>query len=121
MFMTELVEGLAIFFLPFLPSIAAFVLVTMFPVKRLRQPAKFFVTGFACGVIADLLSVVAMARGILSGGAAVFIVAASIVVGAAISLLGSCESISEKKRDELVGRVTIRVGESRYRRRKGIL
>jgi predicted exporter len=82
--------------------IAAFVLVTFSPLRRLRQPAKFFVIGFASGVIADLLSVVAMARGILSGRAAVFIVTASFVVGAAISLLASSESISDKRKDELV-------------------
>jgi hypothetical protein len=43
-----------------------------------------------------------MARGILSGRAAVFIVAASVVVGAAISFLASSESISDKRKDELV-------------------
>jgi len=69
--MSELLEGLAIFFLRFLPFIAAFVLVRFRPFRQLRQLAKFFVTGFASGVIADLLSVVAMARGILCGRAAV--------------------------------------------------
>jgi hypothetical protein len=101
-FMTELLDGLALFLLPFLPSIAAFVLVTFSPLRRVHQPAKFFVTGFASGVIAALLSAVAMARGIFSSQASVFIVAMSTVVGAAISLLTSSESISEKKRDELV-------------------
>jgi hypothetical protein len=43
----------------------------------------------------------AMDRGIVSGQAFVFIVVVSIVVGGAISFL-TFESISEKKRDELV-------------------
>jgi hypothetical protein len=100
--MTEVVEGLAIFFLPFLPFIAAFVLVTFSPLSQLRQPAKFFVTGFASGVIAALLVAREMDRGIVSGQAFVYIVVVSIVVGGAISFLTSSESISEKKRDELV-------------------
>jgi hypothetical protein len=100
--MTEVLDGLATFLLPFLPSIAAFVLVTFSSLRRLRQPLKFFVSGFASGVIAALLSAVAMARGILSGRATVFMVAASIVVGAVISLLASSEKISDKKKNELV-------------------
>jgi hypothetical protein len=100
--MTELVDGLALFLLPFLPSIAAFVLVMFSPLRRLRQPVKFFVIGFASGVIAALLSAVAMARGTVSSRASVFIVAVSTLVGAAISLLKSSETISEKKGDELV-------------------
>ena len=99
--MTEVVEGLAIFFLPFLPFIAAFVLVTFSPLRQLRQPAKFFVTGFASGFIAALL-LARVDRGIVSGQASVFIVVVSIVVGGAISFLKSSQSISEKKRDELV-------------------
>src|SRR4030095_17190258 len=55
-FMTEVLDGLATFLLPFLPNIAAFVLVTFSPLRRLRQPLKFFVSGFASGVIAALLS-----------------------------------------------------------------
>jgi hypothetical protein len=100
--MTEVLDGLALFLLPFLPSIAAFVLVTFSPLRRLRQPAKFFVIGFASGIIAALLSAMAIARGIVSSRAALFIVAVSIVVGAAISLLRSSETISQKRKDELV-------------------
>ena len=44
----------------------------------------------------------AIARGIVSSRAALFIVAVSIVVGAAISLLRSSETISQKRKDELV-------------------
>ncbi len=77
-------------------------LVTFSPLRRLRQPVKFLVIGFASGVIAALLSAVAMARGSVSGRASLFIVAISIVVGAVISLLTSSETISEKRRDELV-------------------
>ena len=61
--MTELLDGLAIFVLPFLPFITAFVLVTFSPLRQLRQPIKFFVIGFASGAVAALLSAVAMARG----------------------------------------------------------
>jgi hypothetical protein len=100
--LTELLDGLALFFLPFLPSITAFVLVTLSPLRRLRQPVKFFVIGFAGGVIAALLSVVAMARGTVSGRASVFIIVISTVAGAVIGLLPSSETISEKRRDELV-------------------
>ena len=77
-------------------------LVTFSPLRRLRQPVKFLVIGFASGVIAALLSAVAMARGSVSGRASLFIVAISIVVGAVISLLTSSETISEKRRDELI-------------------
>ena len=77
-------------------------LVTFSPLRRLRQPVKFLVIGFASGVIAALLSAVAIARGSVSGRASLFIVAISIVVGAVISLLTSSETISEKRRDELV-------------------
>ena len=77
-------------------------LVTCSPLRRLRQPVKFLVIGFASGVIAALLSAVAMARGSVSGRASLFIVAISIVVGSVIRLLTSSETISEKRRDELV-------------------
>ena len=77
-------------------------LVTFSPLRRLRQPVKFLVIGFASGVIAALLSAVAMARGSVSGRVTLFIVAISIVVGAVISLLTSSETISEKRRDELI-------------------
>jgi hypothetical protein len=100
--MPELVDGPALFLLPFLPCIAAFVLVTFSPLRRLRQPAKFFVTGFASCVIAALLSALAVARGTVSSRASLFIAAVSTVVGAAISFLTSSESISKKKRDELM-------------------
>ena len=99
---TELLDGLAIFVLPFLPCITAFVLVAFSPLRRLRQPVKFFVIGSASGAIAALLSAVAMARGTVSGRASLFIVAISIVVGAVMSLLASSETISEKRKDELV-------------------
>ena len=70
--------------------------------RRLRQPVKFFVIGFASGAIAALLSALAMARGTVSSRAFLFVIAISIVVGAVISLLASSETISEKRRDELV-------------------
>lgn len=100
--MTELLDGLAILFLPFLPCITAFVLVMFSPLRRLRQPIKFFVTGLASGVIAALLSAVAMARGNVSGRASLFIIAISSLIGAVISLLASSETIGDKRRDELV-------------------
>ena len=99
---TELLDGLAIFVFPFLPCITAFVLVAFSPLRRLRQPVKFFVIGSASGAIAALLSAVAMARGTVSGRASLFIVVISIVVGAVMSLLASSETISEKRKDELV-------------------
>jgi hypothetical protein len=80
--MRELLDGLTIFLLPFLPSITAFVLVTFSSLGRLRQPVKFFVIGFASGAIAALLSAVAMARGMVSDLASLSMVAISIVLGA---------------------------------------
>jgi hypothetical protein len=100
--MRELLDGLTIVLIPFLPSITAFVLVTFSSLRRLRQPVKLFVIGFAGGAIAALLSAVAMTRGMVSGRAALVIVAISIVLGAVISLRSSSETISEKRRDELV-------------------
>ncbi len=80
----------------------AFVLSAFSPFRRLRQPVKLFVIGFASGAIAALLSAMAMVRGMVSGRASLFIVAISIVLTAVISLLSSSETISEKERDELV-------------------
>ena len=91
--------GIIIFFAPL---ITAFVLVTFSPLRRVRQPQKFFVTGFASGVTAALLSALAMARGSVSSRAFTLIVGISSVVGALVSLLTSSETITEKKRDELV-------------------
>ena len=91
--------GIIIFFAPL---ITAFVLVTFSPLRRVRQPLKFFVTGFASAVTAALLSALAMARGSVSSRAFPFIVGISSVVGALVSLLTSSETITEKKRDELV-------------------
>ena len=91
--------GIIIFFAPL---ITAFVLVTFSPLRTVRQPLKFFVTGFASAVTAALLSALAMARGSVSSRAFPFIVGISSVVGAVVSLLTSSETITEKKRDELV-------------------
>ena len=91
--------GIIIFFAP---CITAFVLVTFSPLRRLRQPLKFFVIGFASGVTAALISALAMVRGNVSSRAFLFIVGISSVVGAVITLLTSSETITEKKRDELV-------------------
>ncbi len=91
--------GMAIFFGP---CIAAFALITFSPLRQLPQPAKLFVIGFATGAVAALLSIPAMLRGTISSQAFLFIVGISIVVGALVSLLASSETISEKKRDELI-------------------
>lgn len=58
--------------------------------------------GLANGAIAAFLSGLGMLRGMISSRALLFIVGVSIVIGAFFSLLGSSESISQKKRDELV-------------------
>jgi hypothetical protein len=96
---TSSILGILIFFAP---CITAFVLVTFSPIGRLRQPLKFFVIGFATGVTAALLSALAMARGSISSRVFTFIVGISSLVGAVVSLLTSSETITEKKRDELV-------------------
>src|SRR5215475_5813266 len=103
--MTEVLDTIFILVIFFLPTIVAFVLVTFSPLRRLRQPLKFFVIGFASGVVAALsLSALAMTRGTVSSGVFLLIVAISILVGAVVSLLASSETISEKSRDELVRR-----------------
>ena len=52
--------------------------------------------------IAAFLSTLGMLRGTISSRLLLFIVGVSIVIGAFFSLLASSESISQKKRDELV-------------------
>jgi len=91
--------GLVIFFSP---CIAAFALVTFSPLRQLRQPVRLFVIGLANGAIAALLAALGMLRGMISSRLLLFIVGVSIVIGAFFSLLASSESISQKKRDELV-------------------
>jgi hypothetical protein len=86
----------------FSPLITAFALVAFSPLRQLRQPLRFIVFGFTNGVIAALVSGLGILLGILRGPAFLFIVAASIAIGAFFSLLASSETISEKKRDELV-------------------
>jgi hypothetical protein len=100
--MTELFDsilGLVIFFSPL---ITAFALVTFSPLRQLHQPVRLSVIGLANGAIAAFLSALGMLRGMISSRALLFIIGASIVIGAFFSLLASSESISQKKRDELV-------------------
>ena len=91
--------GIIIFFAPF---ITAFVVVTFTPIRRLRQPTKFLAVGIASGVVGAFFSVISMLRGTITSRAVLFIVGISTVGGALISLLFSSETITEKKRDELV-------------------
>ena len=91
--------GFIIFFAPF---ITPFVIVTFTPMKRLRQPIKFFAVGIVNGVVGAFFSVMAMLRGTITSRGFFFIVGISTVGGALISLLFSSETITEKKRDELV-------------------
>jgi hypothetical protein len=82
--------------------ITAFALAAFSPLKQLRQPVKLFVIGFINGAIAALISGLGMLRGMITSRSLLFIVVISIVIGAFFSLLASSETISEKKRDELV-------------------
>ena len=91
--------GFIIFFAPF---ITPFVVVTFTPIRRLRQPIKFFAVGIVSGVVAAFFSVMAMLRGTITSRGFFFIVGTSTVGGALISLLLSSETLTEKKRDELV-------------------
>lgn len=91
--------GFIIFFAPF---ITPFVIITVTPMKRLRQPIKFFAVGIVSGVVGAFFSVMAMLRGTITSRGFFFIVGISTVGGALISLLFSSETITEKKRDELV-------------------
>ncbi len=85
----------------FLPVITAFALAAFSPLKQLRQPVKLFVIGFINGAIAALISGLGLLGGMITSRSLLFIVVISIVIGAFFSLLAS-ETISEKKRDELV-------------------
>jgi hypothetical protein len=82
--------------------ITAFALAAFSPLKQLRQPVKLFVIGFINGAIAALISGLGMLGGMITSRSLLFIVVISIVIGAFFSLLASSETISEKKRDELV-------------------
>jgi hypothetical protein len=100
--MTELLDsilGLVIFFSPL---ITAFGLVTFSPLRQLHQPARLSAVGLANGTIAAFFSALGILRGMIGSRALLFIVGASIVIGAFFSLLASSESISQKKRDERV-------------------
>jgi len=90
---------LAIFFSPL---ITAFAIVAFSPLRQLRQPLRFIVLGFANGVIAALVSGLGILLGILSSPAFIFLVAASIPIGAFFSLLVSSETLGQKKKDEFV-------------------
>ena len=61
--------------------------------------------GLANGTITAFLSALGMLRGLITSRALLFIVGASIVIGAFFSLLASSESISQKKRDERVRKI----------------
>ena len=82
--------------------ITAFALAAFSPLKQLRQPVKLFVIGFINGAIAALISGPGILGGMITSRSLLFIVVISIVIGAFFSLLASSETISEKKRDELV-------------------
>ena len=82
--------------------ITAFALAAFSPLKQLRQPVKLFVIGFINGAIAALISSLGMLGGMITSRSLLFIVVIAIVIGAFFSLLASSETISEKKRDELV-------------------
>ena len=86
----------------FSPLITAFALAAFSPLKQLRQPVKLIVIGFINGAIAALISGLGMLGGMITSRSLLFIVVISIVIGALFSLLASSETISEKKRDELV-------------------
>ena len=91
--------GFIIFFAPFLTP---FVVVTFTPIRRLPQPIKFFAVGIVSCVVAAFFSVMAMLRGTITSRGCFFIVGISAVGSALISLLLSSETITEKKRDEVV-------------------
>jgi len=91
--------GIIIFFAPF---ITPFVVVTFTPIRRLRQPMKFLAVGIVSGVVGAFFSVMSMLRGTITSRGFFFIVGISTVGGALISLLLSSETVTEKKRDELV-------------------
>ena len=82
--------------------ITAFALAAFSPLKQLRQPVKLFVIGFINGAIAALISGLGMLGGMITSRSLLFIVVISIVIGTFFSLVASSETISEKKRDELV-------------------
>ena len=94
--------GMVIFFSPL---ITAFGLVTFSPLRQLHQPVRLSVIGLANGTITAFLSALGMLRGLITSRALLFIVGASIVIGAFFSLLASSESISQKKRDERVRKI----------------
>src|SRR5262245_30668564 len=93
------VLGLLIFFSP---AITAFALAAFSPLKQLRQPLRLFVIGLVNGAVAALITGLGVLRGIYSHRALLFMVGISIVIGAFFSLLASSETLSEKKRDEIV-------------------
>jgi ABC-type enterobactin transport system permease subunit len=92
--------GLGFFFGP---SITAFALVTFSPLRGLRQPARMIMVGIASGAVAVFFSIPGKLRGNISSARAVLIgVGIAMVVRALISLLGSSETIGEKRRDEMI-------------------
>jgi uncharacterized membrane protein (DUF106 family) len=69
---------------------------------NLGSPFGSLCSDLSTGVIAALVSGLGILLGILRSPAVLVIVAASIAIGAFFSLLASSETISEKKKDELV-------------------
>jgi hypothetical protein len=62
------------------------------------------VIGFASGAVAAFFSIPGKLRGNISTRAVLIAVGIAIVLGALISMLGSSETISEKRRDERVSK-----------------
>ena len=100
--MTNLLDSILGLIIFFAPLITAFALVTFSPLRQLHQPVRLSVIGLANGAIAAFLSALGMLRGMIGSRALLFIVGASMGIGAFFSLLTSSESISQKKRDERV-------------------
>ena len=107
---TERLEGLLGLIIFLSPCITAFVLAAFSSLKQFRQPAKLFVNGFANGDIAAFIGGLGMLRGMIGGRGLLFTIGLAIVLGVFFSFLASSEAISEKKTDELVEKVMIRVG-----------
>jgi len=96
------IDSILGFIIFFAPIITPFVLVTFTPIRQLRQPIKCFSIAFVSGVVAAFFSVMAMLRGTFGSRGLFLIIGISTMASALISFSLSSETITEKKRDELV-------------------
>jgi hypothetical protein len=77
-------------------------LVTFSRLRQVPQPKRSFLLGFGSGATAGLLCVPLVFSGGRSTWLSLFVIGILTLAGALIGLLGSAETITAKRRDEII-------------------